>query len=106
MDTVMSNNDNKLSDAFVLFENRVNQLECNMSRVTAQTDQQVVCFSFLGFRGKDKANTWLAINEPTHDYGLFVDAHMGLDHVLHAIYGDESLITESRVMSLWIWGYG
>eukprot|EP00978_Attheya_sp_CCMP212_P034401 scaffold143881_cov62-Attheya_sp.AAC.2 len=30
MDTLMSNNDDESSDAFVLFENRVNQLEVDM----------------------------------------------------------------------------
>eukprot|EP00978_Attheya_sp_CCMP212_P000111 scaffold208_cov63-Attheya_sp.AAC.2 len=80
MDTLMSNNDDNSSNAFVQFENRVNQLEVNVSRVTAQTDQQVVRFFSLGFRGKDEANAWLVINESTHDYGLFVDVHMVLEH--------------------------
>jgi hypothetical protein len=91
VDTIMSSPDARSGEAFDQFERRVSEMEIEMNRLTSQTDQQAIRFSSLGFRGKDEADAWLAINEPSHDYGLFVDAHMVLEHVQHAIFGDDSL---------------
>jgi two-component sensor histidine kinase len=80
-DTIMSSPDARSGEAFDQFETRVSEMEIEMNRLTSQTDQQAIRFSSLGFRGKEEANAWLAINEPSHDYCLFVDAHMVLEHV-------------------------
>eukprot|EP00978_Attheya_sp_CCMP212_P010090 scaffold24245_cov23-Attheya_sp.AAC.1 len=91
VDTIMASPDGRSGEAFDQFESRVSEMEIEMNRLTSQTDQHAIRFSSLGVRGKDEANAWLAINEPSHDYGLFVDAHMVLEHVQYAIFGDDSL---------------
>ena len=77
-------------------------MSARLSRVTAETDEQAIRFTGLGFRSTHEANSWLAINLPEHPCGLIVDVHIVMEHVYAAIEGQEVIGQLQRQIKLGI----
>jgi hypothetical protein len=69
------------------FELRLEGNSTRIARLTADTDEQAIRFSGLGFQ----ANAWLVINMPSHQCGMIVDVHMVMEHIQATISGKDSL---------------
>jgi hypothetical protein len=87
-------------DVIKSFESRIEDLSTRLSKVTAETDEQAVWFSGLGFRLSREANAWLVCHLPAHHCGLIVDVHVVLEHIQAQSFGQDSIKTLESLIKL------
>jgi hypothetical protein len=72
-------------------EARVDKVEIELSHLIASTDERAIKFASMGFRRSEESASWLATHSPSNDFGIFVDAHMVLEHIHYTLHGTDAL---------------
>eukprot|EP00978_Attheya_sp_CCMP212_P035422 scaffold154164_cov26-Attheya_sp.AAC.1 len=87
----MSNAQLTNQDDVANVEARVDKVEIELSHLIASTDEQAIKFASMGFRRSEESVSWLATHSPSNDFGIFVDAHMVLEHIHYTLHGTDAL---------------
>jgi len=79
---------------------RFNTMELELSSLRAAKDTMVIKFGQLGFRTQHDCTTWLQTHHPEDEFGLLVDFHLVMEHVLVQINGQKLLANLEKIYKM------